>query len=49
MEKILKKGLIIGSIYLIFILYLFMACNRIERLDSNNNTENVGVSLNLSK
>lgn len=49
MKIIVKKGLVIVSIYLIFVLYLFMVSNRIERLDSNSNTKNVGVAINLSK
>ena len=48
MKKIIKKGIIIISIYIVFTMYLFMASTRIERLDKNDNTEKVNVSLKFS-
>ncbi len=33
LKNILKKGLLIFSLYLTFTLYLFIAADRIERLD----------------
>lgn len=49
MKKIIKKGIIIIGIYLIFAMYLFMASNRIERLDKNDSTETINVSLKFSE
>ena len=49
MKSILKKGLIIVGIYAIFTAYLFMASDRIERLDKNDSTEKVNVSLKFSE
>ena len=37
--KYFKKGLFIIMIYLLFAILVLMACNRIERLDHNNNEE----------
>ncbi len=48
MKKIIKKGIIVVGIYLIFAAYILMASNRIERLDNNDNTEKVNVSLKFS-
>lgn len=47
MRSILKKGLIILGVYIIFIFYLFVASNRIERLDEENNLEKKGVVINI--
>lgn len=49
MKKIIKKGIIIVGIYTIFTMYLFMASNRIERLDKNDYNEKINVSLKFSK
>jgi len=49
MKKIIKKGIIIIGIYAIFTAYLLMASDRIERLDKNDNTETVNVSLKFSE
>lgn len=35
MLELLKKGMIIGIIYLLLLGYLFLYCNRIERLEKN--------------
>ena len=48
MKKILKKGIIIVGIYLMFTAYILMASNRIERLD-NDKTEKVNVSIKFSE
>ena len=48
MKNVLKKGLVILGIYAIFTAYLLFACDRIERLDKNDNTEKVNVSLKFS-
>ena len=48
MKKIIKKGIIIVGIYLVFAAYVLMASDRIERLDNNDNTEKVNVSLKFS-
>ena len=49
MKKILKKGLIIVGIYAIFTAYLFMASDRIERLEENDSNEKVNVSIKFSE
>ena len=49
MKKIIKKGIIIVGIYLVFAAYILMASDRIERLDKNSSTENVNVSLKFSE
>lgn len=48
MKKIIKKGIVIAGIYLVFTAYILMASNRIERLDKNDSTEKVNVSLKFS-
>ena len=37
MVNIMKKGMIIGIIYLLFLGYLFLFCERIERLENDKN------------
>ena len=49
MKNVLKKGLIIVGIYAIFSAYLFLASNRIERLDNNDDTEKVNVTIKYSE
>lgn len=49
MKDVVKKGLIIVGIYLLFIAYILFACDRIEKLDDQSDTKNVAVSLNFSK
>ena len=49
MKNILKKGAIIVSIYLIFAVYLFCASERIERLEEDDYTEKVNVTINYSE
>ena len=49
MKKIIKKGIIIVGIYLLFAAYILMASNRIERLDKNDDLEKVNVSLKFSE
>ena len=49
MKKIIKKGIIIVGIYFVFTAYLFMASNRIERLDTESDLEKVNVSINFSE
>ena len=49
MKKIIKKGIIIVGIYMVFAAYLFMVSDRIERLDKNDNTKTVNVSLKFSE
>ena len=49
MKKIIKKGIIVVGIYLIFATYILMASDRIERLDKNDGTEKVNVSLKFSE
>ncbi len=49
MKKIIKKGIIIVGIYLLFAAYILMASNRIERLDKDENLEKVNVSLKFSE
>lgn len=49
MKNIIKKGIIIAGIYLVFGAYLFMASNRIERLDESDSTEKVNVSIKFSE
>lgn len=48
----LKKGLVISFVYLVVTLFLFMATERIERLDKQNNdfrNTNTSISLKLAK
>ena len=47
MKKIIKKGIIIVGIYLLFAAYILMASNRIERLDKDENLEKVNAVKNL--
>lgn len=49
MKKIIKKGIIIIGIYAIFTAYLLMASDRIERLEKNDSSELVNVSLKFSE
>jgi hypothetical protein len=49
MKKIIKKGIIIAGIYLVFAAYLCMASDRIERLDKSDNTEKVNVAIKFSE
>lgn len=49
MKNIIMKGIIIIGIYLIFGAYVLMASNRIERLDKNESSEKVNVSLKFSE
>lgn len=48
MKKIIKKGIIIAGIYLVFTAYIFMASDRIERLEKDD-SEKVNVSLKFSE
>jgi len=47
MKNILKKGIIILGIYVILTLCLFVASERIERLDDNASLEKTGVAINI--
>lgn len=49
MKNIIKKGIIIVGIYLLFAAYILMAADRIERLDKNDDTEKVNISLKFSE
>ena len=49
MKNVLKKGIIILGVYIIFTLYLFVASERIERLENNSKIGNEEVTLNISK
>lgn len=49
MKKIFKNGIIILGAYVIFMIYLFAASERIERLDNNNNLENTGVAIKIGE
>ena len=45
-----KKGMIILSIYVIFVLYLFVAAERIDRLEDNGFIEEKsGISVKIGK
>jgi len=45
-----KKGMIILSIYIIFVLYLFLAAERIDRLEESSvNVEKSGFSVKIGK
>jgi len=45
MKKMIKKGLILLLIYGVFTAYLFLASERIERLDQEDDSEIVNVSI----
>ena len=45
MKKMIKKGLILLLIYGVFTAYLFLASERIERLDQEDDSEKVNVSI----
>jgi hypothetical protein len=49
MREIIKKGIIILSIYAIFTAYLFLVSERVERLDLEDDREIINVSLNYSE
>ena len=40
MKNLLKKGLVIVSIYMVFTMFLFMASYRIDRLESSYEQDN---------
>ena len=45
-----KKGMIILSIYIIFVLYLFLAAERMDRLDESSYAiEKSGFSVKIGK
>ena len=48
MKNIIKKGIVVLGIYAIFTGYLFMASDRIERLEQDA-TEKVNVSIKFSE
>ncbi len=48
MKNIIKKGIIVVGIYTIFTAYLFMASDRIERLEQDDE-EKVNVSIKFSE
>ena len=45
MKNVLKKGLVLLVIYGVFTAYLFLASERIERLEREDDTEPVNVSI----
>jgi hypothetical protein len=47
MKNFVKKGLIFIMVYLVVTLYLFVASERIERLDNDGCIEKVGVEIKL--
>ncbi len=49
MMNILKKGFILIGLYSIFTIYLFLASDRIERLENKEEREFVNVSINYSE
>lgn len=49
MENVLKKGIIIVGVYIIFTFYLLAVSERIERLEENGGTEKTSISLNISE
>lgn len=49
MKKIIRKGIVILTIYFIFTVYLFCASERIERLEENESTEKVNVTIKYSE
>ena len=48
MKRIILKGFIILSIYLLFGLYLVLVGNRVERLNNEDNETIVNVRLNYN-
>ncbi|MBR1936817.1 MAG: hypothetical protein IJ842_03885 [Bacilli bacterium] len=48
MKKIIMRGFIILSIYLLFGLYLVLVGNRVERLNNEDNNTYVNVRLNYN-
>lgn len=50
MKKIIKKGMVVISIYLIAVVCTLLVTNRIEELDSNSNLNtNSSLSINFSR
>jgi hypothetical protein len=45
MKNVLKKGIVLLVIYGVFTAYLFLASERIERLDREDDSEKVNVSI----
>jgi len=45
MKNILRKGLVIVGVYVLFVGFLLMASKRIQRLEENTNNEKSGVAL----
>ncbi len=48
MKNIIKKGIIVLGIYFVFTAYLFMASDRIERLEQDD-IEKVNVAIKFSE
>ncbi len=48
MKKILRKGLIIISIYVVAVICTFMVTNRVQELDSSENLRNTNTSLSIN-
>ena len=48
MKKIIMRGFIILSIYLLFGLYLVLVGNRVEKLNNEDNNTYVNVRLNYN-
>lgn len=49
MKEILKKSVIILGVYIIFILYLYVAIERIERLENGSQEKKSEVEINISE
>ena len=49
MTERIKTGLFILGIYLIFILYLFFASSRVEKLEHNSTEQQTSIAIKLSK
>ena len=51
MKKIVRKGIVILSVYLIAVVCTFLVSDRVQELESNNNYKNTNKSLtvNLSR
>lgn len=50
MKKIIKKGMVLISIYLIAVICTLLVTDRIQELDSNSNLKtNSSLSINLVK
>lgn len=48
-KEIIRTGVIIGIIYIAFLLYLFFVSDRVEKLDARSKDEKIEYSLKIGE